>query len=287
MSGFVALWRVLLSLHNYAKIEKNALNYKPNCYNKGGAMETLEKALQNTNDISRQIQHLKELKQQIEGEEKVFAREPLEQSYQNESLTAEASDSKTHIQCVVDRIVEFTESRKFYQLGEAIDDAVNQIKIHKKNFPGEKLGEKVFAPIINGLNVKRQSLQTIKDAITKLKNTVSISNKSTWCQLRTWAENLELLGEELEDNLEIFPSEFFDILEKFCETIVLKTRKKAVDKKDRNQNRKEEWRRRVRYAAGFILNLIETAREEAIQEDEEVVRNFFAMSQPFDNTWED
>lgn len=69
---------------------------------------------------------------------------------------------------------------------------------------------------------------------------------------------------------------------------MLKARKKATSTKNKSENRREEWRRRVRYAAGFILNLIEMAREDAIQEDEELIRDFLVANQSsFKGVWED
>lgn len=249
------------------------------------AMETLEKALiQETNDLSKQIQQIEKLKQ---GEEK-FVREFLELSYRDSSRSAAASDSKTHIQCTVNRISEFARLRKFYQLDEAIDDVIDQIKKHHKEFPSEKLENEVFVIIQQGLNTKKHSLKIIRESISNLENITILNDKSSWDQLRIWAENLEILGEEIEDHFNTFPIEFFNILEEFCETVVLKARQKATNSKGKNQNRREEWRRRVRYAAGFILNLIEIAREEAIQEDEEIIHDFFAARQPsFDNMWGD
>lgn len=253
------------------------------------AMETLEKALiQETNDINKQIQQLEDLKQLIKGKEEAPVRASLETSFQDKSPSAEASDSKTHIQCIVDRIVEFTNSRKFYQLSEAIDDVISKIEIHQNEFPEEILGNKVFEDIENGLNTHTQSIEIIRDTIVGLEKITSISSESNHQQIKAWAEKLERLGEELEDNIEFLPSDFFDILEKICEAIILKARQKAVSTIDANQRKREEWRRRVRYAAGFILNLIEIAREEAIQEDEEIICDFFAASQSsFNNIYED
>jgi hypothetical protein len=253
------------------------------------AMETLENALvREVNDLTQQIQQVENLGQLIKGKRGTPSWAALEKSYQDNSWSAAASDSKTHIQCIVNRVIQFTRSRKFYQLGEAIDDAISQIEKHYQHFPAEILEDNIFTALREGLNAQRNSLNTLKNALENLTTTAAFNERTDKRQLKIWAEHLERLGEELEDNLELFSSEFFDALERVCETIVLTARKKATNRKNRSENKREEWRRRVRYAAGFILNLIEMAREDAIQEDEEVIHDFFVASQSsFESVWED
>jgi hypothetical protein len=252
------------------------------------AMETLENALvREVDDVINQIRQLDNLEESLKGKQGTPGWVLLEKSYQDDSWSAAASDSKTHIRCIIDRIEELTQARRFYQLAEAINDAISHIERHQENFPGELLGDKVFAVLRESLNTARDSLKTLKDALENL-TSVEINEHTDKQQLKKWAEHLERLGEELEDNLEFFPAKVFDHLEILCETIVLNARKKATNRKGRNQNKREEWRRRVRYAAGFILNLIEIAREDAIEEDEEVIQDFLAASQSsFEAVWED
>lgn len=253
------------------------------------AMETLENALiREVNDLTEQIQQVENLGQLIKGKRGAPTWVVLEKNYQDNSWSAAAADSKTHILCIINRITGFIRSRKFHQLSEAIDDAISQIQKHQKYFPAEILEDSVFTALREGLNAQVNSLKTLKNSLESLKGTETFNEDTSTRQLKIWAEHLERLGEELEDNLEVFSPASFDSLESVCEAIVLKARKKAINRKNRSENKREEWRRRVRYAAGFILNVIEMAREDAIQEDEEVIHDFLAASQSsFKSVWED
>jgi hypothetical protein len=243
-------------------------------------MIALENTLiQEVDNVGKQVKYLLDkLEGLAEESKKSTTWLALEKAYNGNSLSAEALDSKTHIHCIVDRVKEFTEKRKFYELTQAIDDAIAQIKEHQEKFPQETLGEDLFTSLQEGLNAHNYSLRVMRGALTELQKGHIWKEHITKQQLKDLAENLERYGEELEDNLPFFSTEDFNNLEKICETFVLKSRKKAKNRKGTNEHRKEEWRRRVRYAAGFILNLIEIAKEDATEEDQEIIQDFLAAS---------
>lgn len=248
--------------------------------------------LREVDNVGKQVKYLLDELDELEGlakeSEKSSNRLVLERTYNDKFLSAEASDSKTHIQCIVNKVIEFTEKRKFYELTQAIDDAIARIKEHQGKFPEETLEKSIFTSLLEGLHTHKHSLGVMKDALTELGKGHIFKEHISKQQLKNIAEHLERYGEELEDNLLFFYPEDFDKLEKICEAFVLKSRKKAKNRKGTSEYRKEEWRRRVRYAAGFILNLIEIAKEDAIEEDREVIQDFLAASQSsFKKAWED
>ena len=241
-------------------------------------MTTLEESLilEAANNIKQKIQELGRQEQRIQQLNR------LNSSYQNQSISAASSESKTDILCIADRIKEFTEKRKFYQLNEAIRDALDKIRRHNDQFPNKALeSNEVFQRINMGINAHKKSVEEILNVgktITKLKGP---SKNSTAAELKKWAENLEKLGEELEDNIPFFSTEIFDNLEYACEQIVLSSREKNLSDPER-----EQWRRRLRYATGFILNLIETAKEEALEEELEVLQGFELLGESsFKDAW--
>ena len=243
------------------------------------AMTPLENTLiREVNGVDKQVEYLLNEIEGAKQSQKTINWVALERSYNGDSSSAEASDSRTQIQCILNRVKEFTEKRKFYQLSQATDDAIVQIKEHQEKFPEETLGDEIFNPLEEGLYAHKHSLRLINAALVELKKANIFKERITKQQLKELAEHLERLGEELEDNLPFFSATEFNKLEKICETFVLKTRKKAKNRKGTNEHEREEWRRRVRYAAGFILNLIEIAEEDAIEEDTEVIEDFLAAS---------
>lgn len=236
-------------------------------------------------DISEQLQKLNDLGQMVQTDPTVASRAALEKNYHDDSLSAKVSDSKTQIQCIVDRIIEFTNKRQFYQIFQATYEVIELIREHQKNISEHKLNNEIFTSIRKGLAVHRESLEVMKNAAANLVNLDIFNGNNNKKDSKRWAENLEVLGEKLEDNLPFFSSEVFNSLEAICQSIVLKCRNK-----DSNgyKYKREDWRRRMRYSAGFILNLIESARDDAIEEDKEVIQDFLNASQSsFKNIWED
>lgn len=152
------------------------------------AMKTLENSLvREVNDLDEQIQQVQNLGQLTKGKRSTGNLVALEQSYEDNSYSAAASDSKTYIQCIIDRIIEFTSSRKFYQLGEAIDDAIDRIREHVERFPEEILEDSVFTVLRDGLNAHKSSLKTLANALENLKTATNFNEYTDNQQLKTWA----------------------------------------------------------------------------------------------------
>ena len=247
-------------------------------------MLTLENTFnQEIDNIQKYIKELNDLEKLVEqGIELEHSK--LEECFDNVSLEAEASDSKTQIQRILDKIQEFQRKRQFFQLVRATKDILTRVRKHKEKYPGESLEKKIFDETQKGLDAHTKSLKLLQKSIAGLKDITNIKERNDKRTLQNWAEHLELFGEELEDNLAFFPTEVLDFLNDFCTMIVLNSRSKSAT----HEPKKEQWRRRIRYAAGFILNLVERAREDALEEDEEVLQDFFTASQlSFKEIWED
>lgn len=137
--------------------------------------------------------------------------------------------------------------------------------------------------------MKDQQLKSIRDKIQTLKKfrSVSVSDLNLH-QLKNWAEYLECFGEEFEYGLNAVSFEDFEALESLCKKMVLASRlDRFTGMRSKEHARRARWRRRIRYAAGFILDMIEIAREEAIQEDNEIINDFaaFALSKSSNDFW--
>jgi hypothetical protein len=237
-------------------------------------------------EVNNEIKKLEALEQSVVSlqEHKIAG---LEKAFQSsDSFMTEAVESKRDIQCIVDRIREFEKKRQFYHLIHATDSVIEKIEKHQKEFPHELLERDLFEQIRVGLKAHSVSLQVMKAAFQSLNSIDSFSQLSSTKKLQNWAEHLERLGEALEDTILFFSREQLDKIAALCESAILEARKKGEKQSPRN-NKKEEWRRRIRYAAGFILNIIEALEEDAIEEEQEIRREFLLLSQSsFKTVWD-
>ena len=187
----------------------------------------------------------------------------LESWFVNHSETALICDERTRLQRLADEIREFSEDKKLYQLKQVVEITLDEAKEFQDGF-NEPAPDSVFEALETAIKTFKDSFHLVLRAAKYLRSVKKLDENSTTPQLRIWAESLEILGEEIENNFPLIESEALDAIEEVCETIVLKTRSKGKNAK----NKRESYRRRLRFAAGFILNLVETAREEAEEEDE-------------------
>lgn len=192
----------------------------------------------------------------------------LEKRIQAVSSPTAIADGITRLQGLADEIRELTRARKFYQLNQAIATTANAIKAFPETCC-QAIPVDVFEAVNTGVQALENSLDLISNASEQLNLIEDLSEDSSLKQLRNWTTYLEILAEELEDHLPFLSAEVFDCLERLAETIVLKSRKRGADAR----TTRESYRRRLRFAAGFILNLVETAREEALEEDEAVLQD--------------
>lgn len=236
--------------------------------------ELIKKVKKVKSDISKDSTKLNEIESAFQRDH-FSAGHLVKMCLYTDSIHAVAHERVTEIQCVVDRVREYTESRKFYAMKQAVEDAISRIQVFHDEF-SLPLPIDIFTILATGINTHLSSLEAMKIAVENVIKIQSFPDTGSEIEvLRVWAENLESFAEEFEDNQEFFSSEVFSSLEVLATQVVLKCR---VKKPLANGSEQEVYRRRVRYAAGFLLNVIEASQEEAEEEDSEVIASLSLMS---------
>jgi hypothetical protein len=195
----------------------------------------------------------------------------LERTFNQSSRSAEINDSVTRLQRLADEARQFTAERKFWHLKEVTYTAMKELSAYKRQFSKLMLvhiPDSTFSAFMVGLQTHAESLNRIINSAGIIAGAIKISENTSRRELEEFALNAEILAEEIEDNLPFLSFELLESLDAFFQEIVLKSR----DKQSLQglQGRRAESRRRLRFAAGFILNLVEMTREDVAAEDEEL-----------------
>jgi len=226
-------------------------------------------------NITQETEEFQELANEVRHQSALnHEKASLERQFCDVSDEATASDEITRLQRLADEIREFTLNKKLYQLKQVIGVTLDEAKSFCETF-SQPLPDCIFTALSEGIETLIKSLKLAQQSAEKLKFIENFDENSSEKQLRNWAINLEILAEELENCLPFITLEILESIEKNCETIVLKARRKGKDAK----TKRESYRRRLRFAAGFVLNLVEMTRENALAEDEEVLQALQSLSQ--------
>ncbi|MBE9014290.1 hypothetical protein IQ250_29295 [Pseudanabaenaceae cyanobacterium LEGE 13415] len=205
----------------------------------------------------------------------------LEQSYELESDEALAACDRANIQVLVDKAREFTEKHLFYQLNQATEAALAEIKafhnLHRSK--GHSLPSTVFDDFRSFLEKHEASLADLRAGVEALEEITQYSDFSKTNSLAKWADGLERFGDALEDNLPFFDFDTLEALEPLLYEVIQQTRKKSSNLKTR-ENKRERFRIRIRNAAGFLARLIESLREESEAEDQEIMAAISTANHP-------
>lgn len=121
---------------------------------------------------------------------------------------------------------------------------------------GDNPYSKVFNTVLNSAEIQNENLQQLKEHLEKIKNIEEFNELTGKKQLEMWVLNLECLGEEVEEYLELLSKKFIFALETLCIMIKKKTDEKGLSTKDKNGKKREKLRRRIKYAVIFILDTI-------------------------------
>jgi hypothetical protein len=224
-------------------------------------------------EVERRISEIQGLEQKLSR----ISRHPevqshadrLERSLNQPSPSAEIADCVTRLQRLSDEAEQFTRERKFWNIKEVTYLALKELAECRGSFgPSVSIyiPDSVFSTLMKGLKAHVDSLNRIQSSLTVIVSSTSDSGKSSRRQLEALALSTEVLAEELEDNLEFLSFEILELLDTFFQEIVIKSRDKQSLQD--SQRRGTEARRRLRFAAGFILNLVEMAREDVQSEDD-------------------
>jgi hypothetical protein len=195
----------------------------------------------------------------------------LECNLNQSSLSAEIADCVTRLQRLADESEQFTRERKFWNLKEVTYLALKELAECRGSFGPSvsiHIPDSVFSTLIKGLEAHVESLNRIQLSLTVILSSTDTSGQLSRRQLEALALNTEVLAEELEDNLEFLDFEVLELLDTFFQDIIIRSRDKQSFQD--LQRRGNEARRRLRFAAGFILNLVEMAREDVQSEDDDL-----------------
>ncbi|MDF5719036.1 MAG: hypothetical protein PUP91_00810 [Rhizonema sp. PD37] len=200
----------------------------------------------------------------------------LEEKYQQDSLAGKTVDDIRKIQCIVDDATRTISVTNQQLLDERIKEALNKIQeaIAKINeFDKEQkttLPNKVFQDLTKILNSCQEKLESLRKKLESIRNaltpittiTTKIEESSNKRVFQDWAETIEILAEGLEEMFEISSDIPLGIIEDFARNLLLITAKKS-----QITTRKDEYRRRLKYAAKFILSLVREKRYESLNEN--------------------
>ena len=207
----------------------------------------------------------------------------LEKNYLEKSLSASADCDKTHILAIVDRAKEFTEKRHFYYLHNAVDYAIEEIENFHHNHSKEEffLPKDVYTTLKKFLKIHQESLIRLIDELNALKTIDKYNVHSSKAELKRWAENLESLGDDFEDNILFFD---IDTLEHKIQPLlsfaIQQSRQKNSNLNNTDVGKKDSYRIRIRNAAGFISRLIDAAIDDSDAEEEEILKTISEANHP-------
>ena len=146
-----------------------------------------------------------------------------EDLYNNYSPDGFAMDSKKVIQCLSNKIEQFTKERNFYYLFQSINSIFSKIEYHFENFRHIELEESIFSSIKDALEIHKKSLNILRSAFIEFSNMRTLNDYTKKNQMERWAVLLEEFAEELKPNILFFSFEMLSEIEELCNDIFLKT----------------------------------------------------------------
>jgi hypothetical protein len=229
-----------------------------------------QKELENEelNSIHEELENIQKLEEIIGFLEK----QKLENNYQNSSEDAEIADKARSIQTTFDKIKEFYGERNFSRIYNATHCIIEEANCISKC---EKLGfvpQEIFHELSLILKDGRKSLNELENSCKILYRLASLGRVLSKKEFEELSENLEIFAERIEEHIEILNFNVSENLEEILEKVVLFSRIKSG-----KNDRRDKYRRRTRYAAVFVLNLIDNLREEAELENHERMRDFTSI----------
>lgn len=186
--------------------------------------------------------------------------------FSEHSLSAEAIDDLRKIQCIIDEAKK--SEKKVKNLGDKLDDVLKKINeaIKANKVFLEKYGNKEIIPIKKAINEMEEILKSCEKKLdlfsrklefikTSLKPIFGLGNlekDSSKQVFKQWAEFIELFSEGLEEGMDFFKDVPFDIIEKLAKDILL-----LVSEKSYNNHKKDQYKRRLKLAASYIIKIVE------------------------------
>lgn len=204
---------------------------------------------------------------------------------QKDLLDSYAIDDLRDIQCLIDEARKAEDSqldlhRKIDKILDKVDKAISKSKIflekynHKENLLALDQVFGVIKTILTSCQEKLDAfgkrLKFIKSAlipITKIGH--KIEEDSSKKVYKEWAEAFERFAEGLEECFEIYNDIPLENIEKFAKELF-----SLASKKSYNNFRKDEYKRRLRFSANYIIKIIAEKRPEINHESIEEKKVF-------------
>ncbi|KOP27289.1 hypothetical protein AMR41_05840 [Hapalosiphon sp. MRB220] len=213
-------------------------------------------------------------------EELELIKNDLEEKFNNNLLDEEYIHDLREIQCIVNDAKTIIENSKL-KLNERVDKVLNKVenalskikKFHNKhseNLPNQVFDDlkEVLKSCKEKLNSFKKKLEIIKVSLTPIislqQQLEENSNKKTF---ENWAVAVDVFADAIEECFDIFQDIPLGLIEDFAREILLITSKKTHE-----NTRKEEYKRRLKHAASFILSLIRKKRYESLKENSAEVK---------------
>lgn len=198
--------------------------------------------------------------------------EVLEKAYSHNCEEASLVEKTSEIKIIVDRAQEFAEEHQFFRLYNAVGHAFEKIEILKnsQNDNNFSLPKSINVSLINSITVHMKSLRTLFLSCKNIMDVKRYGDNSNKKDLIRWAEALEILGDSLEDNIEFFDIENLEEIQHLMSDLIQISRKKRSNFQTR-MNIKDSYRVRIRNAAGFIFQMIDSVIEESEEEEREIL----------------
>lgn len=201
-------------------------------------------------------------------------RSELERQFHDTSLSEDSIHDLREIQCLVNDAEQINENRalplpeKIDSVQDKIDLAIQKVRsFHQKH--KEPLPEKVFddlTEILNALKQKinsaRQKLEQIQTALGKiLGQQTDLRQIRTKHEFKYWSEAMEEFIPPLEAYLNEFPDMPIGLIEDLATELIAATAQETD-----GITQKEKYRRRLRYAGTFLLDLARKKRRQSAEE---------------------
>lgn len=201
-------------------------------------------------------------------------RAELEEKSQQNSLAGQAIDELRNIQWIVDEARKISESSQL-RLGERlkevlkkVDEASSAIKYfrqaQKQLLPDQINNDlrRILDSCKEKLDSVNQKLELIQNSLTQITVIENLEENSDSRVFQSWAEAIDIFAEGVEDFFGLGPTPPLGPLEDFARDLLSTTSKTNYE-----TTQKEEYRRRLKYAASFILTLIRKKRYESVNEE--------------------
>lgn len=216
----------------------------------------------------------------------------LQEKVRQDLLSGYAIDDIRKIQCIIDDATKAGEESRV-RLDERInkvllkvEEAISKIKDFHKEYK-ESLPDKVFDDLKSLLNSCKQKLDAFRKKLEFIKKSITpitaiqqrLEVNSEKRVFQDWAEKVEVFADALEECFELFPETPLGVFEDFARGLLTITSAKSHE-----TTRKEGYKRRLKYAASFILGIIRKRRYESLTENSAEAKAVRRLEENFEET---